>query len=88
MSRWTPRYVTSLTWGIFVLFNYSEGHVCLFRVIVMCLHFCSFVLIRQSDSQRWFASCVVARPGRLERLKITVHLTAMVLLYRYDLKRL
>jgi len=42
----------------------------------MCLHFCSFILIRQSDSlsttERWFASCDVARPGHLERLKIVV----------------
>jgi len=43
----------------------------------MCLHFCSFILIRQSDShlstkESWFASCVVDRPGHLERLKIAV----------------
>jgi len=43
----------------------------------MCLHFCSFILIRQSDSHlsitgRWFASCVVVRPRHLERLKIAV----------------
>jgi len=43
----------------------------------MCLRFCSFILIRQSDShlsttERWFASCVVDRPGHLERLKIAV----------------
>jgi len=77
LSRWTPRYVTSLTWGICVLFNDSRGHVCLLRINVMCLHFCSFILIRQSDSnlsttERWFASCDVARPGHLERLKIAV----------------
>jgi len=43
----------------------------------MCLHFCSFNLIRQSDShlsntERWFASCDVARPGHLKRLKNAV----------------
>jgi len=35
------------------------------------------IIVRQSDShlsttRRWFASCVVARPGHLERLKIAV----------------
>jgi len=38
------------TWGICVLFNDSGGHVCLLAINVMCLHFCSFFLIRQSDS--------------------------------------
>jgi len=43
----------------------------------MCIYFCSFILIRQSDShlsttERWFASCDVARPGHLERLEIAV----------------
>jgi len=42
------------------------GIICLLRVNVMCLHFFSFIFIRQSDSHlsptEWFASCVVARP--------------------------
>jgi len=43
----------------------------------MCLRFCSFILIRQSDShlstaERWFVCCDVSRPGHLERLKTAV----------------
>jgi len=77
LSRCTPRYTTSLACGSRVLFNVSGEQFCLFRVNVTCLHFCSFTLIRQSDSHfststRLKASCAVACIGHFLQLKIAV----------------